>query len=127
VSKITFNSNDLGMDGPYINRMSLHGCAADQNDPHFMEDSGKWSAHTHICIKDPARGLICFAEPRLALIRKFRLHEYAHLIEGGRDFLCPHNKNQFLANFDEIQRSGHNDRWKKIMRDLDQTVPWYYG
>lgn len=131
-----WTSKQLGIPYPYIGKIYIGVCGS--KDPNHGSQS-PWNeevdggAHAHSCPKDPANGLVCFH--RLDYLYAWYdsdqasatfWHEYAHLLENGEEFACPHNKEDFVANFNAIQKTGHGDRWKTIMRNLRQYVPHYY-
>lgn len=120
-----YTSKQLGFGKYPVEQISIEGCGASPDDPHYMPDNNKWAAHAHVCKKDPAKGMICFAEPYY-INRVLFLHEYAHLIDKNIDFPCPHNREEFVSNWDAIQKTGHGKSWVKILEDLGEYVPMRY-
>lgn len=122
-----FTAKELGFNIPGLSKLFIGGCGIDINDPHYMGENTvyKWRAHTHICPQDSGRGSICFSLES-DVTEKTMMHEYAHLLEGGLEFECPHQQVEFFANFKELQSTGHTYRWKRIMIKLGQPISPYY-
>lgn len=129
-----WTSKQLGIPYPYIHKIYIGECGSNEDEGHGHK--GPWDhslgiAHAHVCPKDPANGMVCFSSLNLVyskegLASSTLWHEYAHVLEGGEEFECPHINTEFLADFERIQKSGHGDRWKKMMRYVGERVASFY-